>query len=228
MVNNVTSPFRVPVSLRTTTSPNPVVQGDISELLSKCPSLADGSMFGSSSSMSVATSGSIVPPSTSSGSMSGLSSSLGTTRQKRRRSSSSGCMCRQSKCIKMYCDCFSNHRHCTSDCSCTDCENVQSNESFLIAHRTQAKARNPNAFSVETGNESGLRCSCTKSRCLNKYCECIRAGRLCTSACQCNACENAQGCAIDMPFDAPPFGVLNEHIVGDQDVSLFEALSWTQ
>lgn len=37
-------------------------------------------------------------------------------------------------------------------------------------------------------------CSCKRSRCLKKYCECFQAGIPCDSNCKCINCKNFQGC----------------------------------
>ncbi|RYQ94837.1 hypothetical protein Ahy_B08g089786 isoform A [Arachis hypogaea] len=40
------------------------------------------------------------------------------------------------------------------------------------------------------GSDNGSCCNCQKSRCLQLYCECLRAGNLCNNSCTCKACEN--------------------------------------
>lgn len=37
-------------------------------------------------------------------------------------------------------------------------------------------------------------CSCKKSRCLKKYCECFQAGIPCNFNCKCQSCKNYEGC----------------------------------
>ena len=34
-----------------------------------------------------------------------------------------GCNCRKSRCLKKYCECFFTNTHCTAACKCTNCEN---------------------------------------------------------------------------------------------------------
>jgi Tesmin/TSO1-like CXC domain, cysteine-rich domain len=38
-------------------------------------------------------------------------------------------------------------------------------------------------------------CSCRKSHCLKKYCECFQAGIFCAGTCRCKDCRNFQGSA---------------------------------
>ncbi len=35
-------------------------------------------------------------------------------------------------------------------------------------------------------------CTCKKSNCLKKYCECFNAGVFCTQNCKCDACKNIE------------------------------------
>ena len=35
-------------------------------------------------------------------------------------------------------------------------------------------------------------CNCSKSNCLKKYCECFKAGLLCSSSCRCRICDNKE------------------------------------
>lgn len=184
---HITSPFRVPRSrIQAISSPDghtldisPLLytQPAISEISNSTPAIAQRSITSSSSVQH--------------------SIPLG-----KRRKRAKGCMCRQSKCVKLYCDCFRGQRYCSSDCSCTDCENTLENENRLEEVRILLLARNADAF-LQTKSEV-IKCNCTKSRCLNGYCECIRAGRLCTNACKCNDCNNAKMCATDMPLDKMP------------------------
>lgn len=43
-----------------------------------------------------------------------------------------GCACKNNKCLKKYCDCFSNGIQCTSSCICRDCQNKGSNMPMLM------------------------------------------------------------------------------------------------
>lgn len=37
------------------------------------------------------------------------------------------CNCKKSKCLKLYCECFSNGLFCGKECECTSCANVELN-----------------------------------------------------------------------------------------------------
>ena len=41
------------------------------------------------------------------------------------------CNCRKSKCLKLYCDCFSNGLFCSKDCECANCANLEMNSKRL-------------------------------------------------------------------------------------------------
>lgn len=208
MSQNVTSPFRVPRGrIQAISSPDGHTM-DLSALLSTAPSTVKTSNSNSNSNAHATTSKTAAARPSASDAVSG-----------KRKRTSKGCMCRQSKCIKLYCDCFRGQRYCTADCSCAACENVPDNEGQLAAIREAVLARNQDAFLQTKKSSEPPKCSCTKSRCLNRYCECIRAGRLCTNACRCNDCNNAKACSTDMPYDAAE-SLSMEHL------DLFQAFDW--
>ena len=43
--------------------------------------------------------------------------------KKKTKKTGEGCSCKNSKCLKKYCDCFNNGLLCTPKCSCRDCQN---------------------------------------------------------------------------------------------------------
>ena len=88
------------------------------------------------------------------------------------------CSCTKTKCIKKYCECFSSSRYC-NDCHCQDCMNKSS---YL-------NSNNSNDIKYNSDNEIII-CTCTKSGCNKKYCECYKAGRKCNDKCRCLNCMN--------------------------------------
>lgn len=114
------------------------------------------------------------------------------------------CNCRQSRCMKMYCECFASGKYCTSNCKCVDCTNYVTNEATLRRSRISISKRNPNAFVHKVSSQRGTRrhsqgCRCAKSRCQKRYCECFNAGVQCTSACQCHNCCNGRESFGELP-----------------------------
>ncbi|CAN8259151.1 unnamed protein product [Cochlearia groenlandica] len=109
-----------------------------------------------------------------------------------------GCRCRQSKCLKLYCDCFASGVLC-NDCDCADCHNNSANCDLREAAVVNVLDRNPNAFNspikkqAEPDTKLGLMsrgCKCKRTKCLKKYCECFQANVLCTDNCKCVNCGN--------------------------------------
>ena len=86
------------------------------------------------------------------------------------------CSCTKTKCIKKYCECYANKKYC-KECNCQDCMNK-------IEHLNN----NTNQFINE--NEFII-CTCSKSNCNKKYCECYKSGVKCNNKCRCVNCMNA-------------------------------------
>lgn len=72
--------------------------------------------------------------------------------------SSSGCTCKKSKCLKLYCQCFASSATCVKEkCVCVSCENVVGNEAKVTAAKNIILERNPRAFEDKFGNETARR-----------------------------------------------------------------------
>ncbi|KAH7279498.1 hypothetical protein KP509_37G022000 [Ceratopteris richardii] len=122
------------------------------------------------------------------------------------------CNCKKSKCLKLYCECFAAGLFCSDSCSCHDCYNKPDFEETILETRQQIESRNPLAFAprvVQGVSQSPINgekfsdftptarhkkgCSCKKSKCLKKYCECYQAGVGCSESCRCESCQNLYG-----------------------------------
>jgi hypothetical protein len=113
------------------------------------------------------------------------------------------CNCRKSKCLKLYCECFSNGRKCTSKCDCSHCCNTVAHEDLILKSKEQIMARNPDAFKPKFNETEEAKkstktikhqrgCNCQKSNCLKKYCECFQMGVECSDLCRCVGCHNCK------------------------------------
>lgn len=124
-----------------------------------------------------------------------------TARSKSRQGRPKRCNCKNSKCLKLYCDCFSAGQFCNG-CNCVNCHNTEDKREERDEARKQVLQRNPKAFNAKFANSptrtGALQrhvkgCNCKNSKCLKNYCECFQMGVSCTAKCKCKSCENGKG-----------------------------------
>ena len=110
------------------------------------------------------------------------------------------CRCKNSKCLKRYCVCFERGDACRDTCECVNCENTKDS---AVAKQQRRAAASRKRKVTEGG------CTCKKSRCLKRYCDCFRAGIKCVAECKCLDCQNGRPAGSDVVAPrAPPSMVL--------------------
>ena len=99
------------------------------------------------------------------------------------------CNCKNSNCLKFYCECFSNGKYC-NDCPCCNCHNKIEFETLRQEKYKNIIMRNPKAIQQINSTKKSWTCNCKNSNCKKKYCDCFQNGKSCTSKCKCLNCLN--------------------------------------
>ena len=99
------------------------------------------------------------------------------------------CNCKNSSCLKFYCECFSNGQYC-ENCFCCNCKNKKEYENLRQEKYKNILLRNPKAIHQINSTKKSWTCNCKNSNCTKKYCDCFQNGKSCTSKCRCVNCLN--------------------------------------
>ena len=100
------------------------------------------------------------------------------------------CNCIKTKCMKKYCECFANNKFC-KNCVCIDCKNK--NEEILTDNKENKENKENNSLSINKDSKA-IFCTCSKSGCNKKYCDCYKENKRCNIKSRCINCLNAEEC----------------------------------
>ena len=100
------------------------------------------------------------------------------------------CNCKNSGCLKRYCECFSRMKYCDENCQCKNCFNVRQHEQERSNAIRYYLIKSPVSFKKINMDLNNVVCNCKKSNCLKNYCECFQLGMKCTYNCGCVDCKN--------------------------------------
>jgi hypothetical protein len=98
------------------------------------------------------------------------------------------CNCKNSKCLKLYCECFASQGYC-SECNCVDCHNTPEYKQEIRANVTKITKKNPMGI-MRNQKESTVGCNCKRSECRKNYCYCYKNNKKCEEYCKCMDCRN--------------------------------------
>ena len=101
-----------------------------------------------------------------------------------------GCNCKNSGCLKRYCECFSRMKYCDNNCQCKNCFNNIKYEKERTDAIKLYLVKSPVSFKKINMDLNNITCNCKKSNCLKNYCECFQFGLKCTYSCGCVDCKN--------------------------------------
>ena len=99
------------------------------------------------------------------------------------------CTCKNSNCLKFYCECFASGRFC-DNCSCRNCKNTEDYKELRQEKYNIIISRNPKAIQKINSTKRSWTCKCINSNCSKKYCDCFQNKKFCTSKCRCINCFN--------------------------------------